>query len=61
MQIIIFWSQPENSDCDQKIHSISVFFLNFAYFWCKIEEKKRLLSEFSDHNQNFLIVIRIFW
>ena len=24
-------------------------------------EKKRLLSEFSDHNQNFLIVIRIFW
>ena len=59
--IRIFWLWSEFSDCYPK-NANQNFLIVIRIFWLWSNwEKKRFLSEFSDHNQNFLIVIRIFW
>jgi len=59
-RIRIFWLWSEFSDCYPKKMQIRIFWLWSEFSDCdQIEKKKRLLSEFSDHNQNFLIVIKL--
>ena len=63
MQIRIFWSQSENFEFwlrSENSPNKRCFFSILFIFDATLREK-RLLSEFSDHNQNFLIVIRFFW